>query len=273
MSIASILVHLDHGEACESRLKCARSLADHFGAAIIGIGAEAVPPLNFDNGYATYDALWQASMQEAIGENLKASRARFESVCHGFGTAREWREARDIPAMVIARACRAADLVLAKGGKQGDAYQTAPADELALTCGRPVLVVPTGADCLSARKVMVAWKDTREARRALADALPFLQGAQDVLVVEVCDQDQEEYARARVDDVTAGLARHGVTAVAEVDAGQGDAEARIEERAALFGADLIVAGAYGHSRVGEWVFGGVTRSLIHQDRRFVLLSH
>ncbi len=273
MSYAALLVHVDCREDSEARIKCARSLADHFGAAIIGLGAEAIPPIGFDNGFVNYDALWMANMQEAIDQNLKYAEHRFGLACEGFGSQRQWRASQALPADAMAQASRAADLVIADGGRSGGPYQCARADELALICGRPVLVIPPGADHLSARRVMVAWKDTRESRRALSDALPFLREADDVLVVEIGERDTLEATSFRVHDVAAALGRHGVKATAEALEGGAPPEVRLLERAGLMGADLIVAGAYGHSRLGEWIFGGVTKGLLAQDQHFVLLSH
>ena len=273
MTYAALLVHVDCREDSEPRLKCARQLADHFGAAIIGVGAQEIPPLGFDNGYVNYDTLWFARMREAIDQNLAAAEARFHKTCDGFGADHLWRSRLGLPAQLMAEASRAADLVIAAGGKQHSPYEMAHADELALICGRPVLVVPPGADHLSAKRVLVAWKDSREARRALSDALPFLREAEDVLVTEACAPADAEAAASRAEDVAAALGRHGVKAVFEALPGADAPEDRLLERAATFGADLIVAGAYGHSRMGEWVFGGFTRSLLAQSERFILLSH
>jgi nucleotide-binding universal stress UspA family protein len=276
MTYTSILVHADCRDEGAARLKCARGLADRFGAAIIGLGAEAIPPVSMDNGYVSYDAMWMANMTEAIGENLKEAEKRFHAACDGFGVKREWRSCQGVPADLMAQVCRGADLVVATGGKAASLYQYAAPADLVLHCGRPVLVAPPGAEHLAARRVMIAWKDTRESRRALADALPFLKEADDVLVVEVCEGANQSLKDAdfRVHDVVAALARHGVAATGEALPLAGDpADQRLLERADLLGADLIVAGAYGHSRMGEWIFGGVTRRLLDQDHRFVLLSH
>jgi nucleotide-binding universal stress UspA family protein len=122
--------------------------------------------------------------------------------------------------------------------------------------------------------VVVAWKDTRESRRALADSLPFLKAAEQVTVVEVCGKDELADARIRTADVVKYLQRHGVKATAKaVSAPPDRVSAELNIAAQAIGADLIVAGAYGHTRLGEWMFGGVTYDLLHAPERFVLLSH
>jgi nucleotide-binding universal stress UspA family protein len=138
----------------------------------------------------------------------------------------------------------------------------------------PVLVVPPEGGVLRARSVIVAWKDTREARRALHDAMPFLKAAEKVLVVAVCEAEEAKAALEGVREVVAGLSRHGVKADPTVVQAPADlAAARLQDEAREARADLIVAGAYGHSRLGEWIFGGVTRYLLHNPQTFLLLSH
>jgi nucleotide-binding universal stress UspA family protein len=122
--------------------------------------------------------------------------------------------------------------------------------------------------------VVVAWKNTRECRRALADALPFLQRAEDVVVVAGVDPDDADLATAELADVVANLKRHGVDGRPEVvRISHDEVEQDLERIADNAGADLIVAGGFGHSRLREWAFGGVTDTFLHHPRRFVLLSH
>ena len=109
---------------------------------------------------------------------------------------------------------------------------------------------------LRRKNILVAWKDTREARRAVADAMPFLVHADDVLVATMEDHERA-VARSSVADVVKYLMRHGVKARSEV-AGHERANDidTLVGMAENMGADLIVAGAYGHSRLREWAFGG-----------------
>jgi nucleotide-binding universal stress UspA family protein len=145
-----------------------------------------------------------------------------------------------------------------------------------MQAGRPILVVPDGVNWLDLRSVLVAWKDTPEARRALADALPILRKARDVTVLAIPEGDDDRPAAiAGVTDVTAWLARHGVTAIARVSEGARNetVAGQLEKIAGDVGASLIVAGAYGHSRFRELILGGVTQYLVTQSARCVLLSH
>jgi nucleotide-binding universal stress UspA family protein len=137
--------------------------------------------------------------------------------------------------------------------------------------------VPDGVDWLDLRSILVGWKDTTEARRAIADSLPLLRKAKEVTVAEVLERgDQRSAATSRVTDVVAWLSRHGVSATARVSENNNesrDAGVQIDDIAAQIGAGLIVAGAYGHSRFRELVLGGMTEHLLAQSARCVLLSH
>ena len=139
--------------------------------------------------------------------------------------------------------------------------------------GRPVLIVPEFTPKPWFDRVVIAWKDTREARRAIADALPLLKIASKIIVVEVADGNTMEEARLRVEDVVAWLKRHGLAAMAAVTPRNGDDSKSLATFASLNGAELLVAGAYGHGPVREWAFGGMTRDLLLHEDRMVLLSH
>ncbi|MDP3317910.1 MAG: universal stress protein, partial [Bosea sp. (in: a-proteobacteria)] len=145
----------------------------------------------------------------------------------------------------------------------------APGD-IVMELGRPILVVPPGIDALAARSVVVAWKDTRESRRALQDALPFLVRAEMVCVLSVgTDQDD-----AAAQDVCSYLAKYGIAARPVLrPKGGGSIVGEITDLVRHQGADLIVAGAYGHSRLREWIFGGVTQELIQATPVCCLMSH
>jgi len=146
--------------------------------------------------------------------------------------------------------------------------------DLVMQAGRPLLVVPDTANWLDLRSVLVAWKDTTEARRAIADSLPLLRKAKYVTVAEIVEAgDSRPAAVLRVRDVVAWLERHGVAATELVPEKHGAATDQLDGIAADVGAGVVVAGAYGHSRFRELILGGMTQHLITQTTRCVLLSH
>jgi nucleotide-binding universal stress UspA family protein len=131
-------------------------------------------------------------------------------------------------------------------------------------------VAPPGLERLSAKRVVIAWKDTREARRAVHDALPFLVRAQQVHVAVVGADARHEGAA----DIAAYLASHGVSVAThllrEPEIGTADEILRFARRE---DADLIFMGAYGHSRLREWIFGGATRDMLQGTYLCCLMSH
>jgi len=148
-----------------------------------------------------------------------------------------------------------------------------PGDVL-LQTDRPVLLVPPGIRRLKAARVLVAWKDTRKARRAMQDALPLLRHAERVRVLAICEgQEEMDSAGSGAVDVARFLLRQSVGAEGHAHHGDGAAAAQLLRAAREWGADFIVAGSYGHARMREWAFGGVTHDLLRQRKLCCLLSH
>jgi nucleotide-binding universal stress UspA family protein len=135
--------------------------------------------------------------------------------------------------------------------------------------------VPPGTSHIFARHIVVGWKDTREARRAVVDAMPVLVAAESIRVIEVVDNGEEiESAAARVDDVVDFLRGHHVTAVGSaVPCRQPTPADELILAAEQMGADLLITGGYGHARLREWVFGGVTSDLLKRCPMCCLMSH
>ena len=142
-----------------------------------------------------------------------------------------------------------------------------------MRAGRPVLLVPDGVDALGVDRMVVAWKDTREARRAVSDALPLLKLATEVSVVEIATEDDLASAELRCNDLVAWLRRHKVKAAAMPMLSTGDDATTLRDFAEDQRADLVIAGAYGHSRLREWALGGVTRDFLLRANRCSLVSH
>lgn len=271
---ATILVHAEPGQASSHRVEIAARLSRDLEARLIGLGAETFDPAPYTSGafMGVGGPELVGLVQEQIGKNIAAAETAFRRDAAGADV--EWRAIQDYPHRALTRTAHAADLiVVSPKGSRGDLIAADPSD-VVMAAGRPVLVVPEGRSHLVGMNVVVAWKNTRECRRALTDALPFLQRADEVVVLAVVKPGMVETATLETNDVVANLKRHGVEARALVTTLDNDAvEIEIERIAALNGADLIVAGAYGHSRLREWALGGVSDSFLHQPSCFVLLSH
>jgi len=270
--IRSLLVHVEGSVEASPRLHVAVDLARKLDATLLGAGVEMFQPMS--DPYGMLGGEWLKGLQQIVDEDLQRAEATFRA--HSSGLRTEWLGVESIPARALARLSRCADLIVAGGAplKMRDSNLTADTAELVMLSGRPVLVAPPAGAKYRGDAVVVAWKDTRESRRAVADGLPLLKAAEEVVVLEVCEVGSLEDASVNTTDVVHYLRRHGVTARGKTVAANSTLVATaIENEARTIGADLIVAGAYGHSRLGEWAFGGVTHDLLHRPERFVLLSH
>jgi nucleotide-binding universal stress UspA family protein len=273
MTYKSILVHAVPGVVGETRIRCAADLADRFGGLLIGCACEMAPlvlrdPFSPDGGPTV------TSVVETVEKRLADAQRIFEQTVPHVRS--RWIASRSLPDEALAQAARAADLVVTGRPSSRLAGLTRHEDPgaLAVIAGRPVLIAPQGRDYLQAKRVLVCWKERREANRAVSDALPFMRVAEEVLVAEVARADDLVGAHQRAEDVAGLLREHGVRATGEAVLRTSERTAQLlQDRANLFGADLMVAGGYGRSRLGEWAFGGVTKAFLEQDERFVLLSH
>jgi nucleotide-binding universal stress UspA family protein len=269
---ATLLVHAEPGQRSTRRVALAARLARETGARLIGLAAETFDPATGVDLFSGYAPEAIGFLQEQINADLQSAEQAFRR--DAAGAEIEFRSVQAYPSRVLARVARAADLIVVSPRSRLGPALAADVAEVVMHAGRPVLIAPPEARQLSARAVVVAWKDTRESRRAVADALPFLLAAEDVIVHAVCEDEAVDEVKFQADDVVAQLKRHGVRARANVSTSAPEGVAReIARIAALNQADLIVAGAYGHSRVHEWAFGGVTDELIHEPPCCVLMSH
>ena len=268
-TISAILVHAEPGGG--ARLQAAAQLAVRLGARLIGLGAEAIHPRPVTSPYAGVNTgEWVAEMNAQVESDLAAAQAAFESAAAGID--HEWRVRRDMPARAMAAEARSADLLVISATASRDYFRAVDPGELVLNAGRPVLLAPETDAPPQGRAIVVGWKETRESRRAVMDALPFLKAAEQVLVVGVAEDGDPGAVQSALQDVTQFLRRQGVAADLRL-AEAGDVVAILNTAATEIGADLIVTGAYGQSRFREWIFGGVTRRLMDQPARWLLMSH
>jgi nucleotide-binding universal stress UspA family protein len=269
----TLLVHAEPGLAATNRVEVAVRLARSVGARLVGLGAEMFEPITFAEPYAmAASADWATLLMEQVQADLKAAEVAFLRDSAGADVI--WRVIEDYPSRALCNSARLADLIIVGPKKAStDAHSADPA-EVVMGAGRPVLIVPDGRNHLLAAQVLIAWKDTRECRRAIADAMPFLLRAEEVIVHGVADAGSEERVQSQIADVLSNLKGHGVSAMPVVSTADDHSVAEELERvAALYKVDLIVAGGYGHTRLREWAFGGVTEHLLSRPAQFVLMSH
>lgn len=270
----TILVHLDINDAAAAQLNFARDLAARFEANLIGFAAGDIHPIAAPPPGVVVDAEFMRLEAREIERRLEALRSDLDASGE-MGGADSLRTTVGDPTRGLATAARAADLVIAGSGGDGggrDAHTAIDLGALIHAAGRPVLIPRDDLAPLKARSVIVAWKDVREARRAVADAMPFLVHAREVLVATVAEHEPDR-AMASATDVVRYLINHGAKARAEiVEHREGEAGEALVGIAKQIGADLIVSGGYGHGRLREWLLGGVTRSLLREGSLHRLMS-
>ena len=278
MTYATLMVHLELGSSNAGLLRIAADLADRCHASVIGIGV--CQPMrdvysNMGDCYISGEVL--EFDREEIDREDKVAEAEFRGAMRDRARDVEWRAAVTFNALsgYLAMQARCADLIITGVSSSALENVTRHSDttNLILQAGRPVLIAPQGGDRLRLERIVIGWKDTREARRAAFDALPLLKWATHVAVVEIAAEPELASARARLADVVGWLDRHGVAASPVAARSNGADAAELNEIVQRQGADLIVAGAYGHNRLREWVLGGVTRDLLLRADRCVLVSH
>jgi nucleotide-binding universal stress UspA family protein len=281
MAYKNLVVVLDADQSSRERISYAAALAARFDAHLVGLYL-TVSSLKRDE-YAlldigVLDMSFFRDPAESRAESEK-TRALFEEVTAREGISAEWRTASGYPAGMAAMHGRYADLIVIG---QLDAYDSqagllrARPEEVTMLAGRPVLVVPfTGHFERFGSRVLVGWDASREASRAVRDAMPLLARADAVTVLTI-DAEESRFGHGEIPgaDIALYLARHGVKAEVErtVSSGIGIGNTLLS-RAADYDADALVMGAYGHSRMRELLLGGATRTVLQSMTLPVLMSH
>jgi nucleotide-binding universal stress UspA family protein len=275
--IKDIIVNLTVDASRDAAADFAISVARTFGAHLAGIGFAYEVPIPGSVFGSTAVRLVEAQR----AENEKATRAAiagFDAATRRVGLSAESRflnAALPDAADTFGRLARRFDISVVAQAEPGKP----PARELIIEAalfgsGRPVLMVPyVQQDALKLERVMVCWDGSRNAARAVADSMPFLSRAKAVEVVVVSGEKGKSREIPGA-DIAHHLARHGLKVeLREIAAGDLDIANTILSHAADAGSDLIVMGGYGHSRLREFVLGGVTRGLLASMTVPTLMSH
>ena len=282
MSYKDLLVVLDSDPASRRRIDLAAALAERFAAHLVGLYPLPVPEVPHHLSYydpAVLNPFFLDLRQQAQVAS-DAEREAFEHAASLRGLSAEWRVVAEGGAQADAALhARYVDLTILGqlDPDRGDVELIRPRPEqVTLASGRPILVVPyAGQFETVGRRVLIGWNASREATRAVNDAMPLLMAA-DIVTVLAIDAREGPDAHGELPgaDISLHLARHGVKAEIErtVSAGIAPGEVLLS-RAADLGADLLVIGAYGHSRVRELLLGGATRSILQSMTLPVLMSH
>lgn len=278
MALKDLLVHVDGSKSNSARLDAAIRLAGEHDAHLAGLYVlpirNVLPP--FTEAHIPKEVL--DAQKEAAREQAAAAEQAFTEATKRAGLSAEWRAVEGDPASTLSLHARYVDLLLLGQADDSDtcSLDQGLVEEVVLDAGRPVLMIPyIGAPDTIGKNVLVAWNGSREAMRAVHEAMPFLERADSVDVLSI----NPPKGRAGDGDIPGAdlslhLARHGVKARAShVEADDIDAGELLLSRAADQQADLIVMGAYGHSRYRELVLGGATRQILQSMTVPVLMSH
>lgn len=276
MTYRTVLVHVDIGKYCPARLDMAIQMARRFDAHLVGLHALTAVHLP---AYAIAEAgttLIEAQ-KTVIREQASGAENLFRKATAGAGLAHvEWRVSGDDAVDAITLHARYADLVVLGQSRErdGSGVEMDFPGRVVLAAGRPVLMVPyAGRFDRIGKRILVAWNAGREATRAVTDSIPLLREAEQVHVVAF---NPEGTAHGAVPgaDIALYLARHGVKVeVSYHRAHDIDVGNQLLSRVADLGIDLIVMGAYGHSRMRELIMGGATRTIFESMTAPVLMSH
>ena len=285
MSYKTILVHLKNERRAAALLRPVFDLSERFGAHVTGI--TALPPvLVLPTGVPGFgDTVVIDSYRRAYATEAESLRALFADAAIGRPVVTEWRlEDADhlgsrggVAARILPHA-RCADLIVA--GQDDPSWSGSAThdicERLILDSGRPVLLIPHEFDDPGfGKRILVAWNGARESARAVFDALPLLQRAEQVCVVSIEHTFGQDGKRSNVDhDLAASLVAHGVHCSGiERRHSQSDVGSALLAVVKDHGCDLMVMGCYGHSRFNEFVMGGATWHVLHHMSVPVLMSH
>ena len=276
MLLKEILVVLEAGQNFDAPLAMAAGLAQRHGGLVSGVCLARESALDSTEAYVggkggaldvftARDRAFEAASESARKAFDRDISLRCLSGGWRVGTLEDWSSS-------VVRQARLSDLVILSHPNQ-DRAMTRTIESVVLGAGVPCVLVPAAAVAPhTLRRVALAWKDTREAARALRDGLDFLKGATDVAILTVED-DHAVADETRMGELLHFLDRHGIVVEVKPVAPRANPGAALLDACADFAADLLVMGAYGRTRASEALLGGVTRTVLADATLPVLMSH
>lgn len=280
MACESLLVLLDDQPDCAVRTRTALALARRLDCHLLGLAPTGLLELPAASGSAAALADFAATALDLLRDRAERVAERFRRDCRdaGLSAFEAVVDAADMARSVV-RHAHCSDLTLltqADPIAPGHRAARERVETVVLHSARPTLILPHArhVERVGAR-VLVAWDDSREAARAVSDALPLLRGAEEVRLASWGEADgSDPYALpVQLDRVQRWLARHGIDAHVQLEGQTAAIAEALLARAADWGSDLIVMGAYGHARWTERMLGGATRGLLRSMTVPVLMSH
>jgi nucleotide-binding universal stress UspA family protein len=276
--LTEIVVHVDGSSRSQEICRAALALSSAHEAHLVGVFVSS-PVVVIPEIPEPFRSDYVAHLRAQRKAAADAAEKLFRDTLKTAGKEGEWRVHEGDPSTVLAINGRYADLVVV--GQTPPDQRSVPdwgeiPERLVLDVGRPVMVIPHFGQFPSiAERIVVAWDASRAATRAVNDAMPLLTKAKQVVVLSINPEISERrHGKLPGADIALSLARHGVKATVETswsrEVETGDV---LLNRAFDAGADLIVMGAYGHTRLREVLLGGVTNHLLDHMTAPVLMSH
>ncbi|AJY48014.1 universal stress protein [Martelella endophytica] len=275
--IKDLCVHLDGSTGDKERLEAARQIAMMFDAHLSGVFVNRLPDLPAAEVYS-YSASALDDMQRQAREKGDRIAATLEDMLSGLGVRHELRRFDVLSSQwlhTFLAEARLYDLFVSTLPQEDDHETVTLAESVLFGAGHSVLLVPP--KCVSSldfSTIVLGWRNTREAARAVGEALPFLKRADRVSVCMIGDDELGRIERVtQGNDIARHLDRHGVSVeLNPLPEGKGVGATLLDE-AELLNAGLIVMGGYGHTRLREWVLGGATREVLRRSEVPVLMGH
>jgi nucleotide-binding universal stress UspA family protein len=280
MSYRTILVHVDNSTSAAARIKVAAKLAESADAHLVGTAATGIPRYMYSGSPFDMSGNLVAEYLRFASKHADEALARFSELTAHLGVRSvEARRCDEDEYQGLAMQARYADLLVIGQANpndhgEGGLLLRLP-EQLVLNCGRPVLIVPYAGDFLTVgQKPLVAWNGSVEAARAVTAALPLLRGARQVTVALFnATAGGKAHGEEPGADIAQYLARHDVQVDVQSYPAPADAGDAMLSLAASTGADLLVMGAYGHTRLRESILGGATRTILSSMTLPVLMVH
>ncbi|HEY9102207.1 universal stress protein [Chitinimonas sp.] len=278
MNYRSILVHVDSSERSKARIALAKQLAEAYEAHLTGVFVAPSANIALVGPYPAAAEVYYEIHAE-IERDAEAARKVFEQQTLTLRERCEWQQHINQPTDALSLAARYHDLLILGQTEPGKPVNGLPGnltETVVMGSGRPVLAVPyTGEIGALTRHALVAWNGSREATRALTDALPLLKRAERVTVLTINPKiGPDGHGELPGADIALYLARHGIKVeVARETAFSQDLGECLLNWIADHGVDLLVMGLYGHSRLRELALGGASRTVLQSMTVPVLMSH
>lgn len=281
MAYKDLLVHLDDSSACEHRVKAALALAARSGASVTGVALALESTISRYIGME-FPANLNDAQQAIVKKAADSAVAKFEAAAKAGGVKFTSKivscSAVKAPAQLSFHA-RHADMAFMGQpdlDEPGGPFLESLLDGVMFASGRPVYVVPyIGRFEMAVRKAVIAWDGGKKAVRAVNDAIPLLQGRGGEVIVLIINPEERRGAHGDQPgaDIARHLERHGLNTKVDKHIITGlTPDVAILNYLSDSGADLLIMGAYGHSRLRERAFGGVTNTILHQMTTPVLMS-